>query len=228
MITFKQYSDIISKISKKLDVTKDIATAALVKAQQKGIDPIKWQKYITILNTFVKIMIKAEHEPVDEARFQKITIKDKSGKSHTHGAVRLRPGDTHVAIKHYDALPATNLAPAVKAHTDLSFGSMDKLIKVINHAKRKFGLKKVEIQKIDKKHLEKEERDYKDEYKKFQSSKKMKTYRVELNRYNRKKGTYGNKDKKDASHKNGKIVGFEDESANRGRAEKSRLKEREK
>ena len=138
MITFKQYSDIISKISKKLDVTKDIATAALVKAQGKGIDPLKWQKYMTMLNTFVKIMVKAEQEPVEE------------------------------------------------------------------------------------------DRDYKDEYKKFQSSKKMKTYRVELNRYNRKKGTYGNKDKKDASHKNGKIVGFEDESANRGRAEKSRLKEREK
>ena len=143
MITFKQYSDIISKISKKLDVTKDIATAALVKAQQKGVDPLKWQKYITILNTFVRLMIQAELEPlIDE------------------------PVD--------------------------------------------------------------EDRDYKDEYKKFQSSKKMKTYRVELNRYNRKRGTYGNKDKKDASHKNGKIVGFEDESANRGRAEKSRLKEREK
>ena len=138
MITFKQYTDVISKISKKLDVTKDIATAALIKAQGKGIDPLKWQKYMTMLNTFVKIMIKAEHEPVEE------------------------------------------------------------------------------------------DRDYKDEYKKFQSSKKMKTYRVELNRYNRKRGTYGNKDKKDASHKNGKIVGFEDESANRGRAEKSRLKEREK
>ena len=63
MITFKQYSDIVSKISKKLDVTRDIAIAALVKAQQKGIDPIKWQKYMTMLNTFVKIMIKAEHEP---------------------------------------------------------------------------------------------------------------------------------------------------------------------
>ena len=136
MITFKQYSDIISKISKKLKVSKDIATAALVKAQEKGIDPIKWQKYMTMLNTFVKIA--SEYEPVEE------------------------------------------------------------------------------------------DRDYKDEYKKFQSSKKMKTYRVELNRYNRKRGTYGNKDKKDASHKNGKIVGFEDESANRGRAEKSRLKEREK
>ena len=68
-----------------------------------------------------------------------------------------------------------------------------------------------------------EERDYKDEYKKFQSSEKMKKYRAELNRYNRLKGTYGNRDKKDASHKGGKIVGMEDQSTNRGRAEKSRL-----
>ena len=36
-----------------------------------------------------------------------------------------------------------------------------------------------------------EDRDYKDEYKKFQSSKKMKKYRAELNQYNRRKGTYG-------------------------------------
>jgi len=71
---------------------------------------------------------------------------------------------------------------------------------------------------------EKAERDYKDEYKKFQSSKKSKKYRAELNKYNRDKGTYGNGDGKDASHKGGKIVGFESESKNRGRAEKSRLK----
>jgi len=70
----------------------------------------------------------------------------------------------------------------------------------------------------------KEERDYKAEYKKFQSSTKSKKYRAELNQYNRKKGTYGNGDGKDASHKGGKIVGFEAESKNRGRAEKSRLK----
>ena len=69
-----------------------------------------------------------------------------------------------------------------------------------------------------------EERDYKDEYKKFQSTKKAIKYRSELNQYNRKRGTYGNNDGKDASHKNGKIVGFEDESTNRGRKEKSRLK----
>ena len=68
------------------------------------------------------------------------------------------------------------------------------------------------------------ERDYKDEYKKFQSSSKAKKYRAELNKYNRKKGTYGNGDGKDASHSGGKIVGFESQSKNRGRAEKSRMK----
>ena len=88
-----------------------------------------------------------------EVKFQKVTVKDKSGKSHTHGAVRIRPGDTHVAIMHYDAQPATNLSPAVKAHTNLSFGSEKSLEKQISHAKKKFGLKKVEIQKIDKKYL---------------------------------------------------------------------------
>jgi len=70
----------------------------------------------------------------------------------------------------------------------------------------------------------KAKRDYKAEYKKFQSSTKAKKYRAELNKYNRQKGTYGNGDGKDASHKGGKIVGFEAQSKNRGRAEKSRLK----
>ena len=71
---------------------------------------------------------------------------------------------------------------------------------------------------------EAKKRDYKAEYKKYGSSTKSKKYRAELNAYNRKKGTYGNGDGKDASHKGGKIVGFEKESVNRGRAEKSRLK----
>ena len=44
------------------------------------------------------------------------------------------------------------------------------------------------------------DRDYKAEYKKFQSSTKAKKYRAELNKYNRQKGTYGNGDGKDASH----------------------------
>ena len=67
-------------------------------------------------------------------------------------------------------------------------------------------------------------RDYKAEYKKFQSSPERIKYRAELVKYNREKGTYGNGDGKDASHKNGKIVGFEKESKNKGRREKSRLK----
>lgn len=67
-------------------------------------------------------------------------------------------------------------------------------------------------------------RNYKEEYRKFQSSRKRKKYRAELNKYNRDKGTYGNGDGKDASHKDGKIVGYEKASVNRGRREKSRLK----
>lgn len=68
------------------------------------------------------------------------------------------------------------------------------------------------------------QRDYKKEYKKFQSSPKAIAYRTRLNKYNRDNGTYGNGDGKDASHKGGKIVGFEPRSKNRGRREKSRLK----
>ena len=48
-------------------------------------------------------------------------------------------------------------------------------------------------------------RDYKDEYKKFQKHKTK--YRAKLNKYNRKKGTYGNGHGLDASHKGGKIKG---------------------
>ena len=65
-------------------------------------------------------------------------------------------------------------------------------------------------------------RDYKDEYKKFQKDKSK--YRAKLNKYNRDKGTYGNGDGKDASHKNGKITGFVDSSTNKGKKEKSRVK----
>ena len=89
---------------------------------------------------------------------------------------------------------------------------------------KKSSVKKYAKTKHDDLPIKKEERDYKAEYKKFQSSTKAKKYRAELNKYNRQKGTYGNGDGKDASHKGGKIVGFEKESTNRGRREKSRLK----
>jgi flagellar hook-basal body complex protein FliE len=90
----------------------------------------------------------------------------------------------------------------------------------------------IEINGVKYSRVVQEDRDYKAEYQarkstyydKYQSSTKAKKYRAELNQYNRKKGTYGNGDKKDASHKGGKIVGFENQSVNRSRKEKSRMK----
>lgn len=64
-------------------------------------------------------------------------------------------------------------------------------------------------------------RDYSKE-KEYQSSEKRKKYRAELNAYNRKKGTYGNGDGLDASHKGGKITGFEKASVNRARKPKKK------
>jgi len=101
---------------------------------------------------------------------------------------------------------------------------LKKLVKGKKDFEKRFKVKDVVIPGMEWMSKLGEERDYKDEYKKFQSSTKSKKYRAELNKYNRKKGTYGNGDGKDASHKGGKIVGFEKESKNRGRAEKSRLK----
>lgn len=69
-----------------------------------------------------------------------------------------------------------------------------------------------------------EKRDFQREYRLYQSSAKRRKYRAELNKYNRDKGVYGNGDGKDASHKNGKIVGYESAHVNRGRAEKSRMR----
>ena len=101
---------------------------------------------------------------------------------------------------------------------------LKKISKAKKEFEKKFKVKDVEIPGLEWMSKLGEERDYKAEYKKFQSSTKAKKYRAELNKYNRQKGTYGNGDGKDASHKGGKIVGFEKESTNRGRAEKSRLK----
>ena len=64
-------------------------------------------------------------------------------------------------------------------------------------------------------------RDYERE-RKFNDTPKARAYRAKLNKYNRDKGTYGNGDGKDASHKGEEIVGFEPSSKNKGRREKSR------
>ena len=186
MISFQKYTDIVSDIANKLKVTKDIAVNALIKAQEKGINPLKWQSNIAMLTTFASIV--AEYEPVDE---------------------RMMSTPQKVAqMQHY--------------WDDLSHMASDELKK--KKMEMKFGIKNIKLDPRKGKILSfEEDRDYKDEYKKFQSSTKSKKYRAELNKYNRDKGTYGNGDGKDASHKGGKIVGMEDESTNRGRAEKSRL-----
>ena len=107
---------------------------------------------------------------------------------------------------------------------DLDHLASDEMKK--KNMQKRFGIKNIKLDpkgKILSFESVEEDRDYKHEYKKFQSSDKMRKYRSELNKYNREKGTYGNGDGKDASHKDGKIVGMEDQSINRGRAEKSRL-----
>ena len=65
MITFSKYTDIVNAIAKKLKTTKDAANNALIKAQQKGVDPLKWQKHLTILKSFIQIV--ADYDPsIDE------------------------------------------------------------------------------------------------------------------------------------------------------------------
>ena len=185
MRSFKKYTDIVGDIAKKLKVSKDKAVNALMKAQEKGINPLKWQSNIAMLTTFASIV--AEYDPTVDERM--MTDKQKL-----------------IQIQHYwDDLDHM-------ASDDTKKKSMQRL-----------GYKNIKLDSRGKITSFDEERDYKDEYKKFQSSEKMRKYRAELNKYNREKGTYGNGDGKDASHKDGKIVGMEDQSTNRGRAEKSRL-----
>ena len=185
MISFKKYTDIVNTIAKKLKTTKDAAINALIKVQQKGIDPLKWQKHITMLKQFLPVI--ADYDPtIDERTMTNI--------------------QKLVQIQHY--------------WDDLDHMASDDTKK---KSLQRLGYKNIKLDSRGKITSFDEDRDYKDEYKKFQSSTKSKKYRAELNRYNREKGTYGNRDGKDASHKGGKIVGMEDENINRGRAEKSRL-----
>lgn len=64
--------------------------------------------------------------------------------------------------------------------------------------------------------------------KKYNARASERKRRSELNKYNREKGTYGNGDKKDASHKNGKIIGMEKQSTNRARNGKGSTKRKKK
>jgi len=64
--------------------------------------------------------------------------------------------------------------------------------------------------------------------KKYNATPSQKKYRSQLNAFNRKKGTYGNGDGLDASHKGGKITRLEKASSNRARNKKGSLKPKKK
>ncbi len=80
----------------------------------------------------------------------KITIKDKSGKTHTP-KVRIRTGDTHIAIIHWNEIPATNLASGVDAHTEFIVGTEKSLEKPVSHTLKRYKkhIRGVEIQKLE-------------------------------------------------------------------------------
>ena len=65
MITFAKYTEIVNAIAKKLKTSKDAAVNALIKAQEKGINPLTWQKNLTILKTFLPMVANYDPE-VDE------------------------------------------------------------------------------------------------------------------------------------------------------------------
>ena len=79
-----------------------------------------------------------------------ITIKDKSGKTH-NPKVRIRTGDTHIAIIHWNEIPTSNFASGVEAHTEFITGTTKSLEKSVSHTLKKYKkhIKGVEIQKLE-------------------------------------------------------------------------------
>ena len=76
MIKFKQYSDIVNKISKKFNIPKHVALKVAQKAQEKGINLLKWQQYLSMLGTFANT-IPAENDPrIEEYISEEITKND--------------------------------------------------------------------------------------------------------------------------------------------------------
>ena len=167
----------------------------------------KWGKEEAIrekLRHVIRQEIKSVNELKKMTPIQKIEKLAKANKYGEVDGVRLNGKTANTIMKVYNH-------PKIKQfHRKLDNFKSHEIIDTLLNLTKVLGIK--------------EDRDYKAEYKKYGSSTKSKKYRAELNQYNRKKGTYGNNDGKDASHKGGKIMGFEKESTNRGRAEKSRLK----
>ena len=191
---------------------KSILSVALKSGYFKGVDKKELLGYIDGAKQFVKYMKSHPMESINEGKWSKIMRSVRKGSKAGPWSIvvydkRERKVKHQRLVKILQQIPA-HYEDVKKKYPRDKIGIEDK-----------YG-ERVYTESVN----ETSERDYKAEYKKYGSSTKAKKYRAELNQYNRKKGTYGNNDGKDASHKGGKIVGFEAQSKNRGRAEKSRLK----
>ncbi len=60
MLSFKKYIGIIGDIARKLKISKDEAVNALMKAIEKGVNPLKWQQNLSVLSTFVTQVSEVE------------------------------------------------------------------------------------------------------------------------------------------------------------------------
>jgi hypothetical protein len=188
---------------------KGILNVALKSGHFKGVDKKELLGYIDGAKQFVKYMKSHPMESINEAPKDKEKIKDEH-KKEFFGALKQMTKN----IKKIHQYAKSNHWGMVSRFVD------NGLVYDIRDVEREIEA----LIRMGEGITEDTKRDYKAEYKKYGSSTKAKKYRAELNQYNRKKGTYGNGDGKDASHKGGKIAGFEKESTNRGRREKSRLK----
>ena len=79
----------------------DIATAVLVKAQEKGIDPLKWQSHITMLITFVSLVTEYLPELFDKPLPYKITSNKHDWKRYEFSISRML---VKVTIIDYDGV----------------------------------------------------------------------------------------------------------------------------
>ena len=75
MIPFKKFSDIVNKISKKFKIPKNTPLRVAQKAEERGINLIKWQQYLSMLGTFANT-IPAENDPRIKERVEGYTEEE--------------------------------------------------------------------------------------------------------------------------------------------------------
>ena len=95
----------------------DIATAVLVKAQEKGINPLKWQSHITMLSTFVSLVTEYLPELFDKPLPYKITSNKHDWKKYEFSISRML---VKVAIIDYDGIGNYEVAFAVDGLHDIT------------------------------------------------------------------------------------------------------------